>query len=226
MLKTKKRITKTKLKEDRFVLFTAQAETWIENHRKELLYGISGVILVVLLGVGFNWSRSNAEKNAAFEELLARDAFSRAALDSAVIRADVILDDYSGTSSAAVAQMIKGRVHEARGELEEAAACFEKVINDHSGEEYLAFGAYYALGNIALGQNDPDKAASYFEKGSSKYPNHFSAPVALVSAGKAFEKAGKFNQAKTAYRKVLSKYSKSRSADNARDNLAKLEFKP
>jgi len=226
MIKPKKRLVKAKLKEDNFVLFTAKAETWLENNRKEVLYGFSGLILVVALGFIFNWSKANSAKKAAFEELLARDAFARTALDSALIRSDVILEDYSGSNSAGVALMIKGRVFESRGELDKAVEVYEKAIDDFSGDEYIGYGAYYALGTIALGRNDFAKAAEYYDKAASKFSKHFSAPDALIEAGKAHEKAGHFAQAKSSYRKVLSEYPKSRSADMARDNLAKLEFMP
>ena len=226
MMKPKKRLVKAQLKEDQFVLFTAKAETWFENHRKEVLYGLIGVLVVVGLGVAISWSKTNSEKKAAFEELLARDAYARTVLDSALIRANTIIDDYSGTSSAAVALMIKGRVHESRGEFDDALKAYEQVLDDHSSEEYLGFGACNAIATISLGRGDYKKAADYYEKAASRYSKHFAAPVALVEAGKANEKAGRFAQAKSAYREVLGNYPKSRSADAARDNLAKLEFMP
>ncbi len=226
MIKPKKRLVRAKLKEDRFVIFTAKAETWLETHRKEVLYGISGLILIVAAGFVFNWSKADTEKKAAYEELLARDAYTRAALDSALIRSDVIIDDYSGASSAGIALMIKGRVNEARGDFDKAIEAYEKVIDDFSNQEYVGFGAYYALGTIALGRSEYEKASEYYGKAASNFPKHFSAPDALIETAKAQEKAGHFAQAKTAYRKILSDYPKSRSADIARDNLAKLEFMP
>ncbi len=226
MIKPKKRLVKAQLKEDHFIIFTAKAETWLEANRKEVLYGFTGIILVVALGFIFNWSKANSEKTAAFEELLARDAFARTALDSALIRSDMILDDFSGSPSAAVALIIKGRVFESRGEFDKAVEVYEKALEDYSEEEYIGYGACYALGTIALGRNDFSKAAEFFDKAAAKFPKHFSAPDALVEAGKAHEKAGKFAQAKSSYRKAMGDYPKSRSADAARDNLAKLEFMP
>jgi len=226
MLKPRKRLVKTQLKEDQFVLMTAKAEAWFELHRMKVLYGIVAVVVAVGLGLAINWSRTTAAKNATFDEMLARDAYARADFDSALIRADAILDDYSGTSSAAVALMLKGRIFEQRAQFDEAVKAFEAVIDDYSGEDYLAFGAYYALGTIAAGKSEFEKAAEYYEKAASKYSKHFNAPAALLEAGKAFDKANKSPQAKSMYRKILSDYSKSRAADAARDNLAKLEFMP
>ena len=86
MIKPKKRLVKAKLKEDRFVIFTAQAEAWLEANRNIVMYGIAGIVLVVALGLFISWSKDSSEKKAAFAELLARDALARSALDSALYR--------------------------------------------------------------------------------------------------------------------------------------------
>jgi len=226
MLKPRKRLVKAKLKEDRFVILTAKAEVWFEEHRQHVLYGVVAVVAAVALGLAIGWSKSSTAKNAAFDEMMARDAFARAAFDSALIRANAILEDYSGTSSAAVALMLKGRIFEQRAQFEEAFKAYEEVIDDYSDQAYLAFGAYYALGTIAHGKSDWEKAAEYYEKAASKYPDHFNAAVALLEAGKALDKAHRYPQAKSVYNKILKDYPKSRSVDAARDNLAKLEFMP
>jgi TolA-binding protein len=226
MIKPKKRLAKAKLKEDRFVILTAQAEAWFEKYRQEALYGVIGVIVLIGAVFAYNWSRQTTEQNASFDEMLARDAYARNDLDSALTRANAILEDYSGSNSAGVALMLKGRILEQRGQLDEAVKVFEEVTDDYSDQEYLGYGAYYALATIALGKSDYETAAKHFESAGSTYPKHFNAAVAYLEAGKAFEKAGKTTQAKSVYRKVLSDYPKSRSADTARDNLAKLEFMP
>jgi len=226
MLKPRKRLVKAKLKEDRFVIFTAKAEVWFEQNRRHVIYGAGGIIVVVALAVAMGWSKSNATKNAAFQELLARDAYARTDYDSTLIRANAILEDFSGTSSAAVALMLKGRVYEQRGQFEEAEEAFKQVVDDYSEHEYLAFGAYYGLAMIALGRSDWNNAGDIYAKAASKYPHHFNAAVALLEAGKAYEKANRYPQARVAYRTILTDYPKARSADAARDNLAKLEFMP
>jgi len=226
MLKPKKRLVKATLKEDRFVILTAQAEAWFEQHKMRVIYASAGVLAIAVIAAALSWSRTNAIKQASLAELLARDAYARADFDSTLLKANAILEDFNGTPSAGVALMLKGRVYEQRAQFEEAEKAFEEVIDDYADSEYLAFGAYHSLGTIAHGKSDWLRAAEYFEKAGSKYPGHFNAPVALVKAGEAFEKAGKISQAKSAYRKVLGDYPKSRSADAARDNLARLEFLP
>jgi TolA-binding protein len=224
MLKPKKRLVKAKLKEDRFVIFTAQAEAWFETHRRELMYGAVAVVVVVAGIFVYNWSRTTAANNAMFDELLVRDAFARSDLDSAMIRADAIIEDYSGTNSAAVALMVKGRVQEARAQFDDAVKTYQQVVDDYSSNKYLGFGAYYALATIALGRLDYSKAGELYSKAADKYADHYNASTALLEAGKAYEKANKYPEAKQVYRKVISDYPKSRSTDTARDNLAKLEF--
>jgi TolA-binding protein len=226
MLKPRKRLAKTKLKEDRFVIFTAQAEAWFEQHRKQALYGILALVVLLAAGIAFKLSKSSAEENASFQELMARDAFARSDLDSTLVRANAILDDYSGTNAAAVALMLKGRVYETRAQYDDAVKAYQDLVKDYGNREYLAFGAYYALATISIGKGDYEKAGDLYSQAANKYPSHFNASVALLEAGKAFEKIHNYPQAKAAYKKAISDYPKSRASDTARDNLAKLEFMP
>jgi tetratricopeptide (TPR) repeat protein len=224
MLKPRKRLVKTKLKEDRLVTYTAKAQTFYDQNKKTLFYGVIGIILVLAIVVGFNMTRSAAQKNAAFESLLARDALSRGNNDEALTHVNIILEDYPGTRSAAVAMMIKARIHEQSGELNEAAEVFKKLISDYSEYDYLAFGAHYSLGSIYSSWGEYKEAARFYSTGASKYPEHFNAAYSLLEAALCYKKAGMYEQANRTLRIILTDYSKSRATGKARTELEEIEF--
>ncbi len=224
MIKPRKRLVKAKIKEDRLVTYTAKAQTYYDQNRRTIFLGILGAVVILAIVVGVVLTKSSAEKQSAYESLLVRDAFSRGDLDKALIHINIIMEDYPGTRSAAIAMMIKGRVHEQRGELNEAVETFKKLTDKYADQDYLAFGAYYSLGSILYSWAEYSEAGRYYATGASRYPNNFNAPYSLLEAGRCFKKSGKYKQANQAFRQVLSEYPKSRAVRNARSELEEIEF--
>lgn len=225
-VKKPKTVSKPKEREKTSLEGLRHLRDWVSLYRTHLLYGGLGVVVLIIAATAVLWSRASSREEAALEELLARDAFSRGDYDSALTRAEAIIERYEGSYSAAVAWVIKGKVYEARGFFEPAKKAFERVIDKYGEHPYLAFGAYYALGNIAWGEGDFNRAAKYFEEGVRRYPKHFHAPNALVKAGDAMVRLQVDSKAKEFYRRVIENYPKSRAASRAREELARLEFVP
>ncbi len=224
MQKPRKRLVKAKLKEDKLLVFTAKAQRFAQRNRKTFVFGAIGVILIAAVIGLYIYSHRTAENSASFIELMARDAYSRGELDETLGYTANILKDFSGTSAAATALLLEGRVHEQRGEYEQAIEAFEQLISKHGDQPYLGFAACNALGTIYFGMQDYEIAAKYYQKAANNYPGHYNSAVALVDAGESYEKASRYEEAKNVYQKVLTAYGKSRSADKARTNLTKLEF--
>ncbi|MCF7810775.1 tetratricopeptide repeat protein [bacterium] len=224
MLKPRKRLVKTKIKEDKLVTYTAKAQTFYDQNKRTLLYGAIGIIVVIAIVIGINITRSSAQEKAAFESLLARDALSRGNTDEALTHVNIILEDYPGTRSAAIAMMIKARIHEQNAELNEAAEVFKKLISDYGEYDYLAFGAYYSLGSIYNSWGEYNEAARFYSTGASKYPKNFNAAYSLLEAALCYKKAGKYEQANRTLRRILTDYSKSRATGKARTELEEIEF--
>ena len=226
MLKPRKRLVKAKLKEDKLLTFTAKFQVFISRYRRYLMYGAAAVVVIGVLGIVTLWSKANARKQAAFVELLARDAYARSDLDETLTQVNIILEDFPGTRAAAQALMLKGRVYEQRGDLDEAARLFQQVIDDYRDQTYLASGAFNALGAIYYGRGDWVEAARYYLEGANRYPTHFNTPENLLEAGRCLKKARRYDQARQALRKVITDYPKSDSVAKARSELEEIEFMP
>jgi tetratricopeptide (TPR) repeat protein len=224
MLKPRKRLVKAKLKEDKLLTFIARAQAWATKSQKPLLYGVGAAVVLAAGFTAIRVSRVSAGKTAAYEELLARDAFSRGDLDDALNRANAIASDYSGTHSASVASLLQGRIYEQRGELDEAEKAYRKLLGEYAGDEYLGFGALIGLGAVAYGREDFIQAGEFYKRAADKFPHHFSAAEALLNAGRAFKKGGKLDEARRVWRLALSGYPKSRLAGEIRGELENVEF--
>jgi len=88
------------------------------------------------------------------------------------------------------------------------------------------FGAQYAMAAIDYGRGDYKKAAELYRQAALGHPDHFYAPQALLDAGKAYRRLSRTDDAKRMFGLILKNYSKSREANDARSELAELEFIP
>ena len=224
--KPEKRLTKAKGKSDPLNRRIIETQSFLSQYGLLTLYGLAGIVVIIAVFFFVRSSHSKATESASFEALLARDAFARGDYDECLLKAEAIISDYSGTQAEATALMLKGRIHEQRGEFDEAIQVFEKLVRKHRDQPYLAFGSYYALGAIYYGRGEYEKAAHYYNEAVQRQPDHFNAPVSLLEAGSALKKINRYDEAKSAFRRVLTDYPKSRSASKARDQLAEIEFMP
>ncbi|MFC2150861.1 tol-pal system YbgF family protein [Calditrichota bacterium] len=224
MLKPRKRLVKAKLKEDKLLIFTARAQSFLDKYQKFIMYGVAGIVLIAAAAGFVNWSKSGAERKASLEALMARDAYKTGELDEALTRINIILEDYSGTPSAGDALMMKGKIHEQRLEWDEATATYKKLLSKYGSNKYWGFGALYAMGAIEHGRGNYTGAADTYRKAAMRYPDHYYAPAALIAAGEAYKEAHKYEDAEQVLSLVLTKYDKSRSTDDARKILEELIF--
>ncbi len=224
MLKPRKRLVKAKLKEDNLLIYSAKSQQFFRENWKSLVYGVAAILVVVVVAGFINMTQNAKESDAAYEELLARDAFMQADYEEALKHIDIIQNDFSGTRSATMALFLKGRIHQQRGEYPQAEELFHELANRHKDQPYLAFSAYNALGVIASGNKNYEEAAKNYQAAATHFPTHFNAAVALLDAGDCMKKLSRYEEAKRIYKSVISKYPKARVADQARNNLAELEF--
>lgn len=224
MLKPRKRLVKSKIKEDKLITYTVKSQAYAKENWKTLGYGIVAVIIIIVAIGMFSISKRSAETQSTFDEMMARDAYARGEFEETLTRIDGILEEYSNTNSAASALMLKGRIFQQSGDHAAAEEAYREVARKFSHEEYLCFGANISLAVIARGREDFSLAADKYLEAASKFPGHFNSPVALFEAGTCLEKISKYDEAKRAYSRILKDYPKSRSADKARNNLADIEF--
>ena len=226
MLKPRKRLTRAKIKEDKFVTYTQKTQSFLDEHGFKIIIGAITIVAVVVVALIINYNRASTESKSSFVGLQAREAYGRGDLDETLVHAKTILADYPGSKTAAVAMMLVGRVHEQRGELDDAIDAYKQLIDKYGDQEYLSFGAYYSLGSIYYGLGEYENAARYFSDGATRYPDHFNAPYGLFEAGRCYKKNRKYQKAKATFRLVMSQYPKSRAVDKARRELEEIEFMP
>ncbi|MBX3179073.1 MAG: tetratricopeptide repeat protein [Candidatus Hydrogenedentes bacterium] len=112
------------------------------------------------------------------------------------------------------------RIHEARGELDQALEWYEVAANSNTGE--IAARARFQMGVLQEGQEAWDKAARSFMGVAILFLHESISPEALWRAGQCYEKAGQPDSARKAYAELRADFPESDFAAKAGEALSAL----
>jgi tetratricopeptide (TPR) repeat protein len=118
-----------------------------------------------------------------------------------------IINDYSGTDAANLANLYAGLSYAHKGKAQEAI----KYLEDYSaGDDMMVSpAAIAALGNCYAEVGDVDKAIKLLLKAAKKADNNSLSPTFLIQAGELYESQGKNEDALDCYNQVKEKYTES-----------------
>ncbi|OQX87313.1 hypothetical protein B6D60_04155 [candidate division KSB1 bacterium 4484_87] len=222
MLKPHKKITKRQIKEDPLVTYYFKTLDFIREHQQKIYIGAIAVLALLFMVIMFSKSKRSAELNASEALTKANYELSQSRTQEAI---DILLnmvDNYSGTKSAAKGVYLLGKAYFEKGDYEKAQMYFKRYIDDYSDDPILVNGAYSGLGASLEQQNKFLEAAEIYEKGAKKFEKNFLAPRLLMKAGRCYQRANKIAKAKACYQIVIEKYAESKFKNDAELYLAKL----
>jgi tetratricopeptide (TPR) repeat protein len=131
-----------------------------------------------------------------------------------------IIDSYSGTPAANLANFYVGVIYLKQKKFEPARLYLEDFKSD---DQLIQARAYSLIGDTYMEENNFSNAAEYYEKASGYKPTKEFSPGYMMKAGLAYEKLNKNDKAMEVYEKVISLYSESLEAQSAKKYLARLE---
>ncbi|WP_200975359.1 tol-pal system YbgF family protein [Echinicola sp. 20G] len=191
---------------------------------------VGGIIIVGILVIAgilyFQFNNANKDKKAQGEMFQAVYYFEQDSLDYALNGDGVndgflkILDEYSGTNSANLANFYAGSIYLTQGEYQKAV----DYLEDFSADDFFVQAKAYALlgdAYVELGQNS--EAISAFEKAASYKENKFFTPIYLNKLAIAYEAAGQIEKAIDTYGTIENEYPESYEFTLARKHKARLE---
>lgn len=202
------------------------AETWAEKHPKTII-GISVVIALLLAGYfGFRYYKDTQEKEAQEEMFQAIYYFEADSLNLALngdgnnLGFIDIIDDYSITDAAKLANYYAGVIYLKQGKFNVARLYLE----DFNADDLLIQArAYSLIGDTYMEEQNYEDAAKYYQKAADYKPNKQFTPAYLMKAALAFEKSNQNDKAIEAYDEIIENYWESPEFQNARKFKAKLD---
>lgn len=197
----------------------SKTEAFIEKYQKQLIYGVLAVVIIVLGFVSFNKYYMGPQEIEAQNQMtksqiyFAQDSFKLAlngdGIDSRGFKR--IIEDYSMTKSADLANAYAGICYYKMGEYQKAIDYLQEF--DGNGDVNITPTVNGLIGDAYVELNQTDKALEYFAK-AYETENKMLSPVFLRKAGLVHESKGDYDKAIELYTKIKDVYFQSNEAQD------------
>ncbi len=222
MLKAKRKIKKKEIKQDKFVTYYFKTLDFYNQYKKEVHYGLIGLVAVFILGFYLVNSKKEAEQKAAVELARAKAAFVNENYDVAIDILTALTENFSSTRSAGVGTILLAKAHFAKKDYEQAEIYFRKYLDDYDDDPILALAAAEGIAATYDERGDYAKAAELYEKAANRFKDSFKAPELLLAAGRCYKLAGNTQDARRVFEELVKNYEKSQVVNDAKMYLAEL----
>lgn len=122
-----------------------------------------------------------------------------------------IADEYGSTKSGNLAKYYAGRAYMSKSDYKNALIYLKKTSFD---DQMLAPLTVMLIGDCQVELDQFEDAASNFMKAATMRKNDFSSPIALMKAGRTFEKLNKWDKALKAYELLKKDYKDTEYGNN------------
>lgn len=208
-----------------------KSNSFIQENQKSLIFIIGGIIVLVLLYIGYQQlylgprARTAAEQIYKAEQYAMIDSLQQRAIegDGSFPGFREIADEYNNTRSANIANAYLGGLYLRQGQFQEAIKALEKYSS--TGSEILDPLVTGMLGDAYSELKDYPNAAKHYKNAAAKASNSFTTPLMLKKLGLVYEAQQDYKQALDAYTKIKSEYPESQEATAVDAWIARVQVK-
>ena len=203
-----------------------KAEMYVEDNKNTLMSVVLAII--VCFSAFFSYDRfymQPKENNASTEIYMAEKKFEQnkfqEALDGDEQYAGLleIIDSYSGTKTANLAEYYAGISYLRLGDAETA---IEHLDNFSSDDGILAPISKGAIGDAFSELGQDEEALEYYIKAAELRTNNFTTPVYLMKAANAAYSLGQKDKALSLYTRIENEFATSREGQNIGKYIARI----
>jgi len=207
----------------------SRAENFIETNQKAFMYGLGGVLVLVLLVIGyFKLIREPRIQEAWSEAYKAEFYFEKDSFNLA-LNGDwaypgflEIIDDYARTPMGNAAKYYAGVCYMRLGDYESAIDMFEDF---KSKDPMVGAMAICLIGDANMELGDMDEALELYLKAAEEADNEFLSPIFLMKAGRTCELLGDYQQALEIYTKIDKEYFETTQQQEIERYIKRVEMK-
>lgn len=205
----------------------SRTEAWVEKNQKAIL-GVIGVVAVCVLGYfAYQQYIQGPKETEAMNEMFqaqeyweqaltapAKDSLYNLSLQGGNGKFGFIdiIDNYSGTDAANLAQYYAGMAYLSTGKYQEAIKHLDKF---KSKDDILAPLAKGAIGDAFAQLNQNEEALKYYEDAAKMRENEFTTPRFLMKSGIAAMALNQNDKALKHFQKIAENYPSSPEAAKA-----------
>lgn len=221
-----KKVNKKKDEFENVEQVLSTSEAFIEKYQKQLLIGVSVIVVAVLVILAvrnfYIKPREVTAENEMYKAQLhfATDSFNLALHGDGInfIGFKEIVSDYGITPSGNLAAAYAGICYYKTGDYQNAI----KFLSQFSGDDtYLTTSVTGLIGDSYVELKETEKAVSYFEKAAS-LKNEVLSPVYLKKAGLAYESLNQPAKAEKSYTTIKEVYPSSQEARDIDKYIARV----
>ena len=202
---------------------------FVQENAKSLAVIGGAIIALVLLYFGYQnfYLAPRAEKaaNEMFkaEEYLATDSLKDRAIsgDGSYPGFEKIVEEYSNTKSANLANAYLGGLYLQKGEFQKATDALGKYSS--TGSPIIDPLVLGMLGDAYSELKDYSKAITFYKKAADKSKNSFTSPLFLKKLGLVYEEQKDFKSAADAYNKIRTDFPESVEASSIDTYIARAD---
>ncbi len=205
----------------------SKTEQFIEDNQKPIITVVAIIVVVILAYFGFQrFYLAPKEKTAQQEIFMAEKYFEQDSLNLALNGDGInpgfldIIDNYSFTKTADLAHYYAGVIYMKQGDYETAIDYLNNFDADDPILQPMALGA---IGDCLMAQGDNEAAARKYLDAANYNDNEFTTPTFLMKAGWAYEMAGNYSEAISAYKKIKEDYPRSTEAREIEKYIARAQ---
>ena len=219
MLKPKKKITKQDLKEDKFVKFTLQAKTYVdENYQKIMRAGLAiGAVIIILVFYYYNSQETNKEANSQLG--IAEIEYTNGNLQKASERLVRLIDQYDGTDAADQGMFLIANIYFQQKNYEEARGYFDRFVSAYSGSNILLASGYAGLAACEEVNSNFSEAADLYEQAAELVPQFPESDNYYYLSALCYKRTGDMDKAKSIFRLLASEAKSSQRVNDAETQL-------
>jgi TolA-binding protein len=216
MLKPKKKLTRREIKEDKLVTTWFKATEYLEQHVREALYILAGVVVVIVGIVLYNRSKVEAEESASVEFARAKTEYTNRNYAAAIDILKNVITNYSGTKSATVAIIYLANAYMQNKDYENAGKYYRQYLDDEGDDPILSVAAAAGVAATFDERGNYAEAAKLYEKAANDFEDSYRAPQLLMSAARCYKLTGQPEGVRRVGQNLLDKYPKSGLADEVK----------
>ncbi|PZD78291.1 tetratricopeptide repeat protein [Mesonia sp. K7] len=203
-----------------------KTEEWISKNQNIILGVIGVVVVAVLAYIGYTKFIQEPKEYEAADDMAQAQIYFENALNATGKDQDSlynlaltgnggkfglidVIDNYSGTDAANIANYYAGIAYLNTGKYKEAISHLENFSSD---DEVLAPLAKGAIGDAFLQLNQPEEALGYYEKAATMRTNDFTTPKFLLKAAITAIVLKDGEKAKTHLTRINEEFSEAEEA--------------
>jgi len=194
-MRTKVKLTKQDLKEDKFTTFMLQTRDWIQDNWQ--IVAITAAVIILIIAGGIYYSNMKTGKSDEAERRFAEaiGKYRQQNYQVAILDFNSIAEDYSGSVAASAAFYAANSYYESKN-YDEAITHFQKYIDKYHADDITTASAIAGIAQCLEVKQEFPAAAEKFMEAVKGFPNSPALPDYLVGAVRNYVNAGMAEQAK------------------------------